>query len=229
MSTFRYAVRSLRRSPLFAAIAVVSLGLALALNTTMFALVDALIHPTIPYHDGGRAFTVMAIGGSRTRPTFEEKFRAIKSGMRSAEMVVPYYLNAAKVQTGNTLEDQYVANVPHEMFGILGVKPIAGRAFNANDERLDSRPVAIISYALWIRFFQGKSLDRRLTLEVGRGSYEVVGVMPRNMHWPLQDVWLPQFSVVSDNAAIRLGPWALMQLRPGVSQASAKAELDVVM
>src|SRR6185503_8603991 len=75
---FRSAARSLAKSPLFVGVAVVSLGLALALNTTMFALVDAVVHPVNPYPEPERIVTASFFGGDRQRfPTFAERYRAI--------------------------------------------------------------------------------------------------------------------------------------------------------
>ena len=68
MPTFRYAIRSLTKSPVFATVAIISLALALAVNTTMFALIDAVIHPAVPYHGVDRVFTVRyAAAGKETR------------------------------------------------------------------------------------------------------------------------------------------------------------------
>jgi len=228
MPNFRYAVRSLGKSPLFTAVAIVSLALALAVNTTMFALVDAILHPSVPYHDGGRAFTVGFLGGGRNGPTNQDRFRAVQSGLHTADMVVPYYLVPASVQSGNIIEDQFVANIPHELFDIIGVAPAVGRRFTAADERPDAQPVALISYTLWIRLFHEKPLSQRMAISVGRGTFEVVGVMPRGMHFPASDVWLPQFRTVGDSGATRIGPFALIHSRSGVTREAVQNEMNVV-
>ena len=122
----RYAIRSLTKSPIFTAVAALSLALALAVNTTVFALVDALIHPTVPYHDAKRAYTIRYLAGGRKTSTIEERFDALRRGLRSVDAVVPYYLSATSIQRENTIEDQYVANAPPELFDVLGVRPEVG-------------------------------------------------------------------------------------------------------
>jgi predicted permease len=225
---FRYAIRSLAKSPIFSIVAVLSLGLALAVNTTMFALVDAVTNPTSPYHDGGRTYTVRYAMEPRNASTFEERYAAIRDGFHSADIVASYFLTATSVQSGNTIEDEMVANVSPELFGMLGVHVAAGRVLNANDTTRDALPVALISYELWIRLFREQPLEKRLMLGVGRGNYEVVGVMPRAMHLPARDVWLPLGKLVGDSGVKPIGPFAVVHLRDGVTGTIATNEINVV-
>ena len=224
----RYAARSLAKSPIFTGVAVLSLALALALNTTMFALVDAVLFPSVPYHDGGRAYAIRYLAGGKTSSSLQERFDAIQNGLHSANAVVPYYLTPVSIQRDNEVEDIYAANVPPELFSILGIHPAVGRAFNDNDTRSGALPVVIISYGLWLRLFHEEPLAKHLTLTIGRGSYEVVGVMPRGMHFPSRDVWLPPGKLVADSLARPTGPWPLVQVRPGVDRDAMERELEVV-
>jgi len=228
MPTFRYAIRSLAKSPLFTTIAIVSLGLALAVNTTVFAVIDAMVRPAVPYHDGGRAFSISYMTPVRKSSTMEERYQAIRDGFHSAETVVPYFLFPTSIEAGNTIEDTFAATVSPAIFDILGFRPAVGRAFNAADTTRTALPVVMISYALWLRLFHERPLQNRLTLTVGRGNYNVIGVMPRGMHYPANDVWLPRGTLVGDSLVKPLGPFALVRLRPGATQTSANNELTVV-
>ena len=228
MPNFRYAIRSLAKSPLFTAVAILSLALALAVNTTMFALLDAVVHPASPYHGADRAFTVGYAAAGRNPSTFEERYDAIRKGFHSAETITSYSLMLASIQSENTIEDQFVASISPELFDVLGVRPAVGRKFNAADTTRDALPVVMISYSLWLRLFHEQNLQRRLTLTVGRGNYEVVGVMPRGMHYPANDVWLPLGKLVGDSTTKRIGPFALIGLRPGATRTSADNEMKVV-
>ena len=224
----RYAVRSLAKSPIFSIVAVLSLGLALAVNTTMFALMDALTNPTVPFHADGRVYTVRAAIEPRNASTLEERYAAIRDGFHSADRIVPYFLTPTSIQSGNTIEDENVANVPPELFDILGVKPAVGRAFNASDTTRTALPVALISYNLWLSLFHEQPLERHPTLGVGRGNYEVVGVMPRGMHYPAYDVWLPPGKLVGDSGVKAMGPYAAFRVREGVTTEMATNEMTVV-
>ena len=228
MPTFRYAIRSLAKSPLFTVVAIVSLALALAVNTTVFALIDAIVHPAVPYRDGGRAFSITYTPSGRNTSTLEERYAAIRDGFQSAETVVPYFRTPTSIQTGNTVEDTFVATIPSAVFDILGIRPAVGRAFNSTDTTHSSLPVAMISYALWLRLFHERPLQSGLTLTIGRGNYNVIGVMPRGMHFAANSVWLPPGTLVGDSLTKPLGPYALVRLRPGVTRAMAETELGVV-
>ncbi len=222
----RYAIRSLGKTPVFTIVAIVSLGLALAVNTTMFALVDAVMNPTVAYHDDGRAYSVGFLAG-RNSSTSEERFEAMRHGLRSLDAIVPYYLTPASVEHENTIEDELVANGPTELFDVLGARPELGRSFNETDTRPGALPVVLISHTTWVRLFHEQPLEKHLTLRVGRGNYEVVGVMPRGMHFP-SDVWLPPGKLAGDSLVKPFGPNAVVRTRPGVSREALQHEMDAV-
>jgi putative ABC transport system permease protein len=224
----RYALRSLAKSPIFSIVAVLSLGLALAVNTTTFALVDSVVNPSNPYHAAGRVYAVRVPVEPRNSSTWEERYAAIRGGFHSADLITQYYLTPTSVQSGNTIEDAYVANVSPALFDMLGVKTAVGRTFNANDTTNTASPVALISYELWLGWFKGQPLEKHLTLGIGRGNYEIVGVMPRGMHYPARDVWLPPGQLVGDSAIKRFGPFPVVRLRERVSTEIATNEMTVV-
>ena len=228
MTTLRYALRSLRRSPIFTVVAVLSLGLALAVNTTMFALIDSVSHPFIPY-DARPVFGVSFVGGGRPWPTAVERLDALKNGLHSADSILSYRLAPRLVEAGTNYEDQYVAAVPPQLFDMVGVRPMYGRTLNAADERRDAPPSAVISYTLWSRFFRGHRPGEPVSLTVGPTNYQVVGVMPRGMHFPWgTDVWIPLATLPIDSTSRSLGPVPVIRLRPGVTRQAAEMELSVI-
>lgn len=231
MSTpnLRFAVRSLAKSPVFTAVAVISLGLALAVNVTVFALVDALRNPAVPYHDGGLAYAIHYRPAGRNTSSAVERFGALEHGLRSVDAVVPYYMTSASIEHDNTVVDDFVCNAPSELFDILGVRPEAGRSFNESDTRPGALPVVMISHELWVRLFEEQPLAKHLTLTVAGGNYEVIGVMPRGMHYPVNDVWLPPGALVGDSASKRFGPIAVVRAKPGVTRTVLENDLGVVL
>lgn len=213
---------------MFTVVAVLSLGLALAVNTTMFALIDSIKHPYVPY-DARPVFAVSFVGGGRPWPTATERLDAVKTGLHSADSVLSYRLAPRLVQSGTNYEDQYVAAVPPQLFEMIGVRPMHGRTLNAGDERSDAAPSAVISYTLWNRFFRGHRPGEPVTLTVGPTNYQVVGVMPRGMHFPWNtDVWIPLATLPIDSTTRALGPTPLVRLRPGVTRQAAETELSVI-
>ena len=230
-AVFRYGARSLAKSPLFTAVAVLSLGLALALNTTMFALVDAVAHPIVPYAEPERIVTASFLGGyDRERPiTLEDRFRAVRDGSTMHEAIAGYTFVPALIQSGTVAEQQLVTATSPELFALLGVRPIIGRLFSASDSSRQTAQTAVISFRLWNRLFAGQSLDRGPTLHVGMATYTVIGVMPRGVHFPnATDVWVPLASFAADTVVRKLGPFPVLRLKPGVTPGMAWTELSVI-
>ena len=228
MTPLRYALRSLRRSPIFTMVAVLSLGLALAVNTTMFALIDSVKNPYIPY-DARPVYGVSFVGGGRPWPTAVDRLDAVQRGLHSADSVLSYRIAPRLVQAGTNYEDQYIAAVPPQLFDMVGVRPMYGRTLNAGDERPGAAASAVISFTLWNRFFRGHRPGEPVSLTVGPTSYQVVGVMPRGMHFPWDtDVWIPLATLPVDSASRAIGPLPLIRLRPGVTRHAAEMELSVI-
>ncbi|HKW10558.1 MAG TPA: ABC transporter permease [Gemmatimonadaceae bacterium] len=227
----RQSFRTLAKAPLFTAIATVSLGLALALNTTMFALADSVLHPLVPYPNADRLVIPAFRGGDFKHPVpADVQFRAIRDGAHSFSAIAAYWGVTGLVQTANVAEDGVAIAVSPEFFDLFGVRPFIGRAFDASDFRSNGAPGAIISFRLWNRLFAGRPLSDGLTFHVGLERYAVIGVMPRGVHPPISysDIWLPEDAVPRDSTIRHSGPAVVMRLKPGVSLDAARAELAVV-
>ena len=229
MTVLRDAIRSLRSNALFATMAVVSLGLALALNTTMFTIVDAQLHPLQPYPEPDRLFHITWRGGDPRHPVPQREFySAIEEALRGTAAVTPATSRIAAVQIPSASEDQYVAQVAPEFFRIVGVRPMLGRVFAAESRRSGPGAEAVVSYGLWQRYFGGRPLADDLHLVVGSHPFVVVGVMPRGMHIPLgADVWIPADAFAGDSTTRAFGPFPIARLGAGVGRAGAQAAVDV--
>src|SRR5690349_7244962 len=124
----RYAARSLAKAPLFTAVAVVSLGLALALNTSVFALADAVVHPSVSYPEPARVITPGFIGGDIKNPLpSDERFRVIRDEMHSYDAIASFTDLKATMEAGTVVEDHLAVAASPNLFEVLGVKPMLGR------------------------------------------------------------------------------------------------------
>jgi predicted permease len=223
----RYAMRSLRRSPIFSIMAVLSLGLALALNTTLVALADAIVHPYVPYNEPEHVLTAFLIGGDRhSRATPEASERAIRDELYTAQAVASYTLVSTMVSAGGKAEDQYVAAVSPNLFDVLAVHPLAGRSFGPADALGSAATGAVISFRLWNRFFPGQRFAQGQAITVGSATFTVIGVMPPGVHFPLvSDVWLPLASVSADTMVRKIGPFVTFRLKRGATLNAARGDL----
>jgi hypothetical protein len=147
----RNAARALGKAPLFTAIAIISLGLALALNTSVFALADAVTHPAIPYPEPQRIVRPSFLGGPKNGLGFADRFRIVRDEMRAYEAIASFTVMQVSIEAGTLAEDHRVVAVSPNFFDVLGVRPVAGRSFGTADAEGGALQAAIISYRLWNR------------------------------------------------------------------------------
>ena len=221
-SDLRYAARSLAKAPLFTAVAIVSLGLALALNTSVFALADAVVHPYNPYPAADRIVTPWFTGGDRrNKLTFAERFRIVRDEMHSYDGIASFTDLRATMQAGVIVEDHLAVAASSNLFDLLGVKPLFGRGFDAGDTQ-----AAVISFSLWNRVFNATPLPRGLRFDLGRATFTVVGVMPRGVHFPGNtDIWVPEMALSRASDEWSMGPIPVLRLRHGMTVQDARTEI----
>jgi putative ABC transport system permease protein len=192
----RFAGRALLKHPTVFAVAVLSLGLGIAANTTIFAAIDAYLIRPIPVPDADRIMQVWSTNPER--------------GWRYSDVSVPDYLDWAResrtmelaattgaslnlVAAGDRAERVSGARVTPNYFRVFAFRPLAGRAFLDEEGRKGNDRSVILSYAFWQRRFAAEPgvVGRKLLLN--GESYTVVGVMPRDMKFPSTDVdvWTP--------------------------------------
>ena len=207
---------------------MVSLGLALALNTTMFALADAVLHPYVPYPHPEQIVLPFFTGGDPKHVIPPDaRYSAIRDGLHSYDRIAAYTtLGTVMVHAGAISEYRTVLGISNNFFDLLGVRPMYGRVFDVLDST-ESAQVAVISFTLWTRFYNRRPLQDVLTLEVGRTRYTVVGIMPRGVHapWDGTDIWLPTTALPGERSSRVYGPIAIVRLKAGITADAAKAQL----
>lgn len=225
----RHALRTLRRSPGFAAIAIASLAIALALNAMMFAILDAVVHPYVPYRNADALYWVRTLGGPlnrRARPGAYASYLAVRDASQLFRAVTLVSMSRMRLVVGHDDREVFVQRITPELTSILGVEPVRGRFFSTRDAATDAS-VVVLSWEAWRRMFPGReSLDGASLLLDGRG-YAVVGILPRGITSPLWGgIYLPL-----DTARLATGTESgttIVELRPGVTLARANAALASV-
>src|SRR5205085_4250698 len=182
----RYGIRSLMKRPGVAALAVITLALGIGANTAIFSVLNAVLLRPLPYLDADRSVRIDETegkGGMGVSPPnlldFQQQNHAFESiaGFSGGNFVLTGAGEPLRVQS---------SVISHELFSVLGVKPLIGRGFSAEDEKPGSDQVAIISYGLWQRRFGGAQtlLQKQITLDGKR--YTVLGLMPSNFEFLIQ-------------------------------------------
>jgi predicted permease len=221
VNSLRAAWRSLARSPGFAVIAVLALGLGLGLSTTMFAVLDAVVNPYMPYRDPDHLFTVRWWYSVRdvTIPP-GALYSATKNETSSFESVVPYGGGQKQLETADDYRDVSTALVPPEFFAVTGVRPRLGRAFTAGD----GEDLVVLSDGLFRRVFGRRRSIQGAKVTLSSRTYTVVGVMPRASVVPgYAEVWVP---LTQSTGGRDFQP--LVRLKPGVTKEQANADLQRV-
>lgn len=223
----RYGVRTLRRSPGFAAAAIVTLGLGLGANMAIFRFVDAVLLKSLPVPNPEQL--VLVRPWSFSYPAFREL------AARNADV----FASAARWTIAvNLTADGATEYVPAELvsgsyFAILGVKPAIGRVLNAEDDGAEgAHPVCVIGYRLWQRRFGGDAAIVGRLIELNAKPFEIVGVTKEgfsgaDLH-ARYDVQIPM-SMTQSFARIERdsnsSTWLniMGRLAPGVSREQAEA------
>ncbi|MBW3535740.1 MAG: ABC transporter permease, partial [Gemmatimonadetes bacterium] len=220
----RLAGRSLRRSPGFTAVAVLTLALGVGAATTVYGVVDAVLVRTLPYPEADRlvaAWPEGMLGG---------ELALMRERARSFEVLAGYRPPAGVTVTiGDEGVRLQAAPVTPDLSTVLGVRPRLGRGLVAGDADPGAPRAVVLSHALWTERFGADPAVVGSTLSVEGEPATVAGVLPEGLAFPSAgtDLWLP---LVLDPASPGQlwgfgGVRAVGRLAPGVSAASARDEL----
>lgn len=223
------ALRSLRRSPGFVAIAVLSLGLAIGLNTTMLAMIDAILHPYVPYAHPDGLFDVQSYGATRSGEWIRRPmYLALRERSDLYAEIVPYGFSNGVAEVNGHLVRTLASTTGTHLFDVLGVKPIVGRTFNtARDDPADADAV-VVGYQLWQEDLGGKRDLVGLHVTYNGRTYSVIGVMPPSMHFPIGNLWFAMPRANETSADGSLQGRAVIRLRAGDTEARVKGQLDAL-
>ena len=180
----RYAIRILRRSPIFTAVAVASLALGIGGAASVFTLINAIVLRTLPIEEPDRLFVAERHNADDVSPrfswpgiTFLRTELAGQAELAAASSIVTLQLRPDLGSDVSTAERGYVQLVSGEYFDVLRQRPALGRLLSSDDNvRLDGHPVAVISHGYWQRQFGGARDVIGRTLSINNTVFTIVGV-----------------------------------------------------
>ena len=232
LNDLRYAARMMRRTPVFTAAVVLTVALAIAANTAIFSVVNAVMLRPLPFADPNRVVQVAEKNDKLNLPNFGA---SVLNFVSWREQEQSFEELAAIGSTNFTLTG---AGEPEQLTGnrispaltrVLGIAPLAGRAFVDDEEKPGSAPVAMIGEGLWRRRFGGDPSLVGRTLTLNGTPTTVVGIAPAALTLLSGgDVYTP---LVIDRAKeIRLNHVIAVfgKLKPGVTVQQAQGEMDAV-
>jgi putative ABC transport system permease protein len=245
MDTFlqdlRYALRTLRRSPGFALVAVLTLAVGIGLNTAIFSVVNGVLLRPLPFRDPDRLVRLhhvhpeKAPAGGAFSPQDLDDLRAASTGFES----LAAYLHqpgetAVNLTGGGEPRSVQAAYVSREFFPLLGVGAARGRTLRPDENVPGADRVAVLSDRFWRGRFNADPalLGKTVTLE--GEPFTVVGVMPSDFAFPGREaeVWLPISLIGEDDIPSERGlRWmeVVGRLRPGTTRESALGAVNAVL
>jgi putative ABC transport system permease protein len=234
MQTIRYAFRQLRRSPGFAAAAVLTLALGIGANTAIFSVLDGVVLAPLPYRAPNRLVTVTLFNRTLGYPTMLSypDFLDWQRSSRSFERVAAFRTQGFDLTSPGTAEHLNGNEVSFTFFSTLGVKLALGRDFTAQEDRAGGPPAAVISNRLWHDRFAASPAALGATVTLSGVDYTIVGVLPAGFRFEDQpaDVYTPLGGgdplIRNDRAIHNL--ISVGRLKPDVSVGQARAEMNSV-
>jgi putative ABC transport system permease protein len=227
----RYAVRTLRMSPGFTAVAATTLALGIGVNTAIFSIVDAVLLRPLPFPDADRLVLVWATNAASgatedvaSYPDFEEW----KAQAASFAAVAAFTTRSMTVSGADEAALVPAMQVTPGFFETLGTGPAMGRALRAGEDQAGAAHVAVITDALWKERFGGRPDVLGQPVRMNEETFTVVGVMPPGVKispGAAEQVYVP---IVRDPSRNHGFLRVVARLRPGIPIARARAEMDLL-
>ncbi|HET9399885.1 MAG TPA: ABC transporter permease, partial [Candidatus Acidoferrales bacterium] len=230
----RFALRTLRKSPGFAAIAALTVALGIGANTALFSIVNGVLLSPLPYPQAGQLVAVYEkTTGYAQGPISYLNFLDWQRETRTFSSIA-MYRNQDYNFTGKSESERLSGyQVSAEFFSTLGVAPVAGRAFRGDDDQLGAAPVVMLGGGFWKREFGASADAIGKAIELNGTTYTIVGVVPAGFtfYGQSRDVYTPigQWSdPLFRDRRIDVSAHAIGRLKPGVTMSQASADMDAV-
>ncbi len=239
LQDLRYGLRTLRQSPGFTAVAVLTLALGIGANTAIFSIVDAVLLRALPYPDPNQLVLMFNIPVNRPDALSGISYRDFTEYRDHNEVFTAMAGNAFHNLTLTGAGEPSIVNtadVTPELFSLLNAKPLLGRTLLSDDGKAGAAAVAVLSEDLWRSRFGSNPNIIGQSIALDMRAFTVVGILPASFRYPdgapRQDVWIsvlqdPLFGPMTSQPRVRL-LGVLGRLKPGVSLVKAQAEMDTL-
>ena len=230
----RFALRTLRKTPGFTAVAVLTLALGIGANTAIFSVVNAVLLRPLPFADSDRLVAVWEdatfVGFPHNTPA-PANFVDWRSQNHVFTDMAATSEASFNLTGGGDPERIEGYRTGWNVFPLLGVQPILGRTFLPEEDAPGGEKVVLLSYELWRRRFGGEASAVGSEISVNGQKHRIIGVMPAGFHFPFNDaeIWTPlQFTQKEWNKRGDHFLSVFARLKPGVSLSTARADMSVL-
>jgi putative ABC transport system permease protein len=226
----RYAARTLRKSPMFATLAIITLALGIGANTAVFSVVNGVLLSRLPYREPDRLVQLWESLPNVPKIMISyPDFLDWKARNRTFDDVALYMPFGGKVNSSGDLpKELHVGSVTANLFTLLGVRPLIGRGLTPDDATPGASAVALLGAGYWRTEFAGKPDVVGKTISLDGESYKIIGVMPSLPSIRPLEVWVPMrpdLDSASYNRGNHPGLMGVGRLKAGVTLAQMNADL----
>ena len=188
LQDLRYALRQLRKSPGFAAVAVITLAVGIGATAAVFSVIDAVVLRPLPYDHVNRIVDVQASSGSGShQPISWPAYREMRSLSSSFEALAGYedYWGMT-LSVGKKAQYLNVTQGSDNFFSVFGVRPLLGRTFLPAEDQPGKNDVVVLSYDVWRQTFNADPEVVSKVVRLDGRPYVIIGVMPAGFRFPFR-------------------------------------------
>jgi predicted permease len=234
-----FAVRMLRKSPGFTAVAVVTLAVAIGANAVVFGVLNALILRPLNVPQAQSLYGIERGADKAVNQSYPD-YLDLRERNRSFVDLAAYNVTSVGLDTGDNPSSAWILEVTGNYFDALGIQPYLGRFFHAADERgANSAPYIVLTYAYWHAHFQDERGVVGRVVQLNKHPFTILGVAPPEFRGTLAfvfpDFWVPivnQEQVEGVNVLDARGNRGILMvlghLKPGVTPSQAVADLNSI-
>jgi predicted permease len=243
VSELKLIFRQLRKSPGFAATAVLMLAFGIGATTAIFSIVDGVLLRPLPFPSPDRLVTLgdqvsgTDWGQHDSGPVTGPEVVVYPRDTRSFEALGGYGYSGFELSGLGQPAQIVAARMTSSVFSALGVAPLMGRVFTDQEDK-QKQQVAILSYATWKSRFNGNPSILGTKILLDRKPYLIIGVMPRNFEFPLfpgrlnrSELWVPMSLSPQELSPEANASWYLNlvgRIKPGITPAQAQSDAERV-
>ena len=236
---FLFAVRILSKNRSFTVIAVLTLSLGIGATTAMFSVVNGVLISPLPFADPDRLFTIKNRIPKLSPAPFSVPAPDVLTYQRETKSftdVAGYRENTYDLSGQGEPRKVQGARITSNLLSVLGAAAKLGPNFSADEDRVGSEKVVILSYHIWRSLFAADPNIVGKSIMLDRQPYTIVGVMDKNFVFPVEtkldgsELWVPMAFTQEERKSVgdNFGYNTVARLKPGVSLAQAQADVERV-
>ncbi len=240
LQDLRYGARMLLKTPGFTFVAVLTLALGVGANTAIFSVVNAVLLRSLPFANAERTVMVWENNRARNHPhnvISPANFLDWQDQQNVFDEMSVFYDTRVNLTDASEPEEIPTQATTTNLFALLGVEPVLGRAFAPDDAEKGRDDVVVLSHGLWQRRFGGAADIIGKTLTLNGTKTTVIGVLPAGFKWFIKEgsltgkpaeMWMPFKLTAGWRERKGRFPMAVARLKPSVSLQQAQTEMNAI-